>query len=151
MNITDHIPEFRGNIINHKGKGFLMSLDIGLKKIGVAKTDLLWNIAFPYKLIEAKNKLKDIAPLFEEAIGIIIGYPKKFDGQKSELNNFIDEFIKVNIPSNLNILLYNEILTTRIANDRLRSVGMNRKKRNEVDDIIAAQIMLEEIIDKIKY
>ena len=87
----------------------------------------------------------------EQIDKIVLGYPKNMNntiGYKGELSLEFKKMLeqKINIP----ILLQDERLTTKEAENILISNHTRRKKRKQVIDSLAATIILQEYLDKEK-
>jgi putative Holliday junction resolvase len=121
-------------------KPYILGLDLGGRKVGVAKGNIQLKIAVPLTVVEYKN-LIDLATKLNRMIeenqvgGLVIGLPS---GEQEE--RFI-EYIKA-LDLRLPFIFEDETYTTKIANNMLSDLGMKRKKRHMVDDKISAQIIL---------
>ena len=137
--------------INPKGK--IIAIDYGSKKLGLASTDLEILIAVP-KLIYQRTKfdsdkkfLHDLI-INEKVVGLVFGLPLNADGTANEASHKIADFV-ASLELQIPVLFVNEIMTTKHANELLKETGMNRKKRNEIDDKIAAQLILKSFIESL--
>jgi putative Holliday junction resolvase len=66
------------------------------------------------------------------------------DGTKSEQTTIVEKFAeKLEKRTNLPIFFQDERLTSRAADNLLKSFGIKRKNRNESDDLTAASMILE--------
>ena len=129
-------------------------LDIGDKRIGVAVSDPLGNMALPYETYHRKNfneDLKYLANLAKTrgADVIVCGMPVNFDGTVSEqtqkTQSFIEELKKI---TDIPIDLQDERFTTREAQRILIGENMRRDKRKTVVDAVAASFILEDYMRK---
>ena len=131
---------------NNMKSGFLLGIDYGTKKIGISIGQLITKSSRPLKVIykDNINELKNI--IFEWNIEkIIIGYPvhDKIGPIHKEINKFSSE-VKKSIDSDIEIILYNEFLTSELAkNDfaKMRQKGITRKSASDYDDISASIIL----------
>jgi len=129
----------------------ILSLDLGIKSMGICITDELNIIAIPLKNFffeernfdEAINILKDITKKYK--IGtILLGYPLKVGGQKSEITLIVEEFYK-NLKKefiNIKIKLYDERFTTQRGIELLKQKYKDSNKVALYKDMAAAYVML---------
>lgn len=133
----------------------LISIDYGSKKIGIAISNQERNIAMPLNIITEANKKAIIASLLEKieqykACGIVIGLPIDMSGIQTEQTAIVIKFAEELTKSiNLPIYLQDERLTTKAANNFLKSFGIKRKERNNNDDAVAASMILETVLNSI--
>ncbi|WP_341789657.1 Holliday junction resolvase RuvX [Rickettsia endosymbiont of Polydrusus tereticollis] len=134
----------------------LIALDHGTKKIGVALSNQERTIAMPLCVANAINKKAQITTILNliekyKVCGIVIGLPINMSGeigtQAEIVLKFAEDFTK---HTDLPIYLQDERLTTKAANNLLKSFGVKRKERNNNDDVIAASMILETTLDSIK-
>ncbi|MCG6537441.1 MAG: Holliday junction resolvase RuvX [Syntrophales bacterium LBB04] len=131
----------------------VLGLDYGEKRIGVAICDELGLTAQGVAVIERKNKKRDLAALghYVKTYGvekIVIGYPLRLDGTTGIQCEKVDRFIKAlasvfPIP----IMRWDETLTTKDAEEFLRTANVRAKKRKAVVDKIAAGLILQGYLD----
>ena len=131
-----------------------LGLDLGSKTLGVSisKSGL---IASDYALIrhnEEYDKLvtevKDIVE--KEKIDIIVlGLPKNMNNSLGEKANLSIEFKKkLEDATGKEVVLEDERLTTKVANDALIFQDVSRKKRKEIIDTKAAIVILESYLNR---
>ena len=135
-----------------------LGIDLGSKTVGLAMSDLTGTIASTYKTIFFKDEdynstIDEIKQIVEEydIKKIIIGLPKNMNntlGERAlittEYKNMLEE--ELNIP----IIMFDERLTSVISNSILIEADMSRKKRKKKVDSIAAQIILQDYLNKEK-
>ncbi|ABV74793.1 Holliday junction resolvase-like protein [Rickettsia akari str. Hartford] len=134
----------------------LIAIDYGSKKLGIALSNQERSIAMPLNTITEINKKIVITSLLSivekyKVCGVVIGMPIDMSGAVTEQTNmvmkFAEEFTKsINLP----IYLQDERLTTKAANNFLKSFGMKRKDRDNNDDAVAASMILETVLDSMK-
>lgn len=135
--------------------GRALCLDYGLKKTGVAVSDTGWEIATPIKVIETCVLLQKLKKILDEyKVGLlVIGVPIALNGgtngiQQSIVNEFTN---KLQEEINIDILQYDERLSTVAANRFLSESNMNwHKKKNNIDKV-AASFILQGLLDTINY
>ncbi|WPX96607.1 Holliday junction resolvase RuvX [Candidatus Bandiella euplotis] len=125
----------------------VLGIDFGARKSGLAIYNSEIRLAIPTEVFEDIEKnLEVLLTLIKEMDinGIIIGLPLKFDGSIAANAKHIVKFAetlatKAHIPT----ILSDERCTTALANTLLKESNIKRKKRNQIDDIVAACILLE--------
>lgn len=131
--------------------GVRVCLDLGSKRIGVAKCDPAGILASPiavWNSTEVVEKLADLIHEFEP-IEIIIGLPIDLRGEQSIAAQNITEIAKeigqafVSIP----VRLVDERLTTKVARGQLQQSGYTTKSDKGLIDAIAATVLLEDALE----
>ncbi len=134
----------------------ILALDVGQKRIGVAVSDPLGITAQGVGVIARKNIEDDINAVkkFVDEYGadsIVVGMPINMDGTKGESAKKVAEFVET-VSSGLNIpvVTYDERLSTKESERFLIFSDVSRKKRKGVIDKIAAQLILESYLERLK-
>lgn len=131
----------------------ILSVDYGDKRTGIAVCDKLEMLASPVCVITEWNKavlaqkIVDIA-IEKKAELIVVGLPKNMDGSKGFRADSCEELgdtIK-NLTS-IPITFWDERLTTVSAHRILSDNNIRGKKRKNVVDAVAADIILQDFID----
>lgn len=134
----------------------ILALDVGQKRIGVAVSDPLGITAQGVGVITRKNIEDDINEIGKfvneyKADSIVIGMPINMDGTKGESAAKVTEFVEtVNSRLNIPVVTYDERLSTKESEKFLISSDVSRKKRKSVIDKIAAQLILESYLERLK-
>lgn len=135
-----------------------LGLDLGSKTLGIATSDYTKTIASTLKTITFKdeNYASLLEPLGEiirdyEIEKIILGFPKNMDNSIGVRASITLEF-KCMLEDNfgLEVIMEDERLTSVISNQVLIEADMSRKKRKKKVDGIAAQIILQSYLDRMK-
>ena len=131
----------------------ILALDHGTKRIGVAVSDETKTIALPLEYILTEpfalllERLKKI--LSEKEIDLIlIGQPRNMDGSYGPAAQKVEAFVavlKTAIP--VPIKMWDERLTSAMANRALIQGGLRRDQRKEKVDKMAAAILLQSYLD----
>lgn len=130
----------------------LIALDVGTKRIGVAKADSKVRIAVPYPAVEVDEgqEFKKIASLARawDIDSFVLGLPRNSRGEETEQSRYVREFakkLKRSIPT-AKICFQDESLTSVEAEKRLKG----RKKGYKKGDIDseAAAIILQDFLEK---
>ncbi|MBR3634794.1 MAG: Holliday junction resolvase RuvX [Lachnospiraceae bacterium] len=137
----------------------IMGLDLGSKTVGVALSDPMLITAQPLETITRKeeNKLRQTLARIEAIIEeydvskIVLGYPKNMNDSIGERAVISEEFKdKLERRTGLEVILWDERLTTVAADEVLSETGVKRADRKQYIDQIAATFILQEYIDSIK-
>ncbi len=129
----------------------LMALDVGTKRIGVAKADSNVRIAVPYNAIEVDGEeFTKIASLVRawSIDGLVLGLPRNNSGEETAQTKYVREFaakLKKAVPG-LKICFQDESLTSVEAEKRL-SGRKNGFKKGDIDSE-AATIILQDFLEE---
>ena len=132
-----------------------LGLDIGEKRIGIAVSDELGITAQGVSTLYRGNPQDDIrrlAGIIRHWSGekIVVGLPRNMNGtcgpQTQKVKEFIEELI-VEIP--IEIIYWDERLTSVAAERALIEGNVSRKKRKTVIDKIAAVMILQGYLDRV--
>lgn len=138
-----------------------LGIDFGLKRIGISVSDESKSYAFQREhIFNDKDTFEKLIKLikFENVSKIIIGYPLRFNLEKTHSTDDVDKF-KITIENFLKkhsldceIHFLDERLTSSLAQYNLNNSGLSKKKRQEkgILDSISAQIILQDFIDSVK-
>lgn len=138
-----------------------LSLDYGLKRIGVSVSDASKIYAFQRDYFHNDSKfLPSLIDLIksENIIRIIIGRPLRFNSEKTHITDEVDNFSKKLITElkknsiDCEVTFFDERLTSSLAQYNLNASGLSKKKRKDKGNIdtISAQIILQDYLDFIK-
>ncbi len=132
----------------------IMGLDLGDKTIGVAVSDETKLIAQGYSTIKRKSLAKDLNDLAEiinekQINKIVLGLPKNMNNTIGERGNKSIEFAETlkDYFDEMEIVLWDERLTTVSAERVLLEADVKRKKRKSYIDKIAAVFILQSYLD----
>lgn len=147
-----------------KSKRNVIALDIGDKRIGIAVSDPLFIISQAYENYSRKTTQKDIAHIIDliierEANCILYGLPYNMDGsigfQAEKTMHFIKllkkkiHYTNREFSKDIDFISIDERLSSVDAEAILIEADISRKKRKNKVDMLAAQIFLENFIEKI--
>jgi putative holliday junction resolvase len=135
-----------------------LGLDLGSKTLGLAISDVSGLIATSLKTINYSNE--DYNTLTNELAAIItdrsiekliLGFPKNMNNSIGPRAEKTLEFKKIlEDKLNIEVILQDERLTTKLANNMLISADMSRNKRKQVVDKLAASYILQSYLDSMK-
>lgn len=134
----------------------ILGIDYGQKKMGFAISDPSKIIAVPLEVqnfASEDEKLSYIINMLDKhkICGIVIGKPVNMGGSESEGVKKIEKFANlISNSSDLPIFLQDERLSTKAAHSLLKSAGIKRKARDEMDDQISASLILETVINSMR-
>ena len=135
---------------------YIMSVDLGKARTGIALSDNSESFAFPKAVITEYNTEKLVQKICNKAKElcadlIVVGLPKNMDGSLGERANECAEIAKkITEISGIKTELWDERLTTVSAHTALNFTDTRGKKRKETVDAVAATIILEDYLAYLK-
>ncbi|MDI6600720.1 MAG: Holliday junction resolvase RuvX [Thermoanaerobacteraceae bacterium] len=127
----------------------ILGIDLGDKTIGLAVSDPTGLFSQPVKTLNRIGIKKDIEAVKEviteyQIEKIVIGLPRNMNGslgpQSEKIMQFANSLKEV---TGLEVVLWDERLTTVAAEKVLLEADLSRKKRKRVIDSVAASIILQ--------
>jgi putative Holliday junction resolvase len=134
----------------------LIGIDAGTKTLGLALSDITRTIASPLTVIRRTKFKADAAELLRLAAehrvgGFVLGLPTNLDGTAGPRVQATRAFARnLNALSELPILLWDERLSTAAAERTLLEADASRKRRAAVIDKLAAAIILQGALDRMR-
>lgn len=134
----------------------ILGLDFGSKTVGVAVSDELLITAQGVEIVRRKSpsKLRQTLARIEELIEqygvekIVLGYPKNMNNTEGERCEKTKEFKEMlERRTGLEVVLWDERLTTVAADCSMMETGIRRENRKEYVDEIAAIFILQGYLD----
>lgn len=134
----------------------ILGLDFGTKTVGVAVSDELLITAQGVEIIRRKapTKLRQTLARIDELVGeygvekIVLGYPKNMNNTEGERCEKTQEFKEMlEKRTGLEVVLWDERLTTVSADNAMMEMGIRRENRKEYVDEIAAIFILQGYLD----
>jgi len=139
-------------MINHR----VMAIDYGGRRIGIAISDPLQLIAYPYKTIDRKkssNYIDDIKKIIKEkdVKSVVVGYPLTMSGNESEQTKLTLEFIEI-LKTKVDIEIHkcDERLSSQEAKRYLKQQNIKIGHNKEKIDKVSASIILDQFLSTIK-
>ena len=138
----------------------IMGLDFGSKTVGVAVCDPLGITAQTVETITraSENKMRQTLARIEQLIGeyeierIVLGYPKNMNNTVGERGEKTQEFkVALERRTGLEVILWDERLTTVAAERVLSESGVRRENRKKSVDQIAAAMILQGYLDSLQH
>lgn len=134
----------------------LIGIDAGTKTYGLALSDVTRRIASPLETIRRTKFEADMNRLLQltaeqDVCGFVVGYPANLDGSSGPRAQATRAFTRnLNRLSPLPILLWDERLSTAMAERTLLEADQSRKRRAEVIDKLAATVILQGALDRLR-
>jgi len=141
-----------------ESKGRILSVDFGDARTGLAISDetrfLASGIGYisPGGIVKTADEVAKIA-VEQSAGAIVVGHPINMDGSRGPRAERAEEFADLlrDRLSNVPIALFDERMTTMAAARYLNETNTRGKKRKGVIDTLSAQIILQNVLDRLKY
>lgn len=137
----------------HREEGRVLAIDLGTRRMGLAVSDPLRLTAQGLPTYQRQNKRKDLGRLNslvrEYGVSlIVVGNPVNMNGtegtQSAQAREFASELEQ---RMGVAVQLWDERLTSVEANRILDESGVDRNKRAEIVDRVAAVLLLENFLD----
>jgi putative Holliday junction resolvase len=133
--------------------GRILALDYGTKRIGVALSDELGWTAQPLETFERRTLDRDVAHIAalvesHSVERVVLGLPLQLDGREGPAVRAMREFtdkLEGSLP--VPVVLWDERMTTKAAEELLIAADVSRKKRKGIVDRIAAAILLRSYLE----
>ncbi|MDI9489761.1 MAG: Holliday junction resolvase RuvX [Clostridiaceae bacterium] len=134
-----------------------LAIDYGTVRVGLAVSDPLGVIATGIKTLNHKAKtMTDLASEINEVVikenitDLVLGLPKRTDGKVGEKELQVREFAEIlKEITGLDPILYDERYTTVIAQQIMNKTGVKPNRKREIVDQVAAEILLQNYLDKV--
>lgn len=132
----------------------ILGIDFGERRIGVAISDAEGALSTPLLTLPRKDDASALQGLLEivKAEGIealVVGEPRRLDGSRGSAAERAAAFAdKLAQAAGLPCELVDEALTSVAARERLRDAGVDTRRHPERIDAVAAQIILQEALDR---
>jgi putative holliday junction resolvase len=130
--------------------GRIIGIDVGTKRVGLARSDLLRTSANPAGTFSPDEAIAEISKLHQEQpiLAFVIGWPLTTTGEASDATKMVDAYIKKLNRKFPEVPVYkiDERFSSKRAVKTLIDSGTPRKKRREkgrVDQAVAALILQE--------
>jgi putative Holliday junction resolvase len=131
-----------------------LGLDIGSRRVGVALSDSGGTVATPYEVVDRSGDRgrdhRRIAALVDEAGAdvVVVGMPLSLDGSIGPAAQVVlDEIDELRGVLAVEIVTWDERLSTVQAERSLRAGNVRKAKRRRVVDQVAATVILQSWLD----
>lgn len=131
-----------------------IGLDVGERRIGVAKSDPLGITAQPHSCITRSGGLEDLAKIValaedEGAVGFVLGLPLRTDGTRGPEAQRVEAFADaLRRLTALPVEWVDERFTTALALRSLREQGVKGQAQRRRVDQVAASLILQAFLDR---
>lgn len=135
-----------------------LGLDLGTRTLGISISDLTHTIATTYKTIRYQEEdydslIKQLKNIIEEEKieKIILGLPKNMNNTIGESAERCFKFKdKIEKTLKIEVIMQDERLTTIEATNYMIEANISRKKRKTKIDSLAANIILQTYLDRMR-
>lgn len=134
-------------------EGRLLGIDYGRKRVGIAVSTPEQTIASPLETFVRRSPQHDAPHLRKVAdeyrvVGIVVGLPVHMSGDEGELARQARAFGEwLAEVTGLPVRYWDERFTTATAEAHLFAADLPERRRREILDKLAAQIMLQSFLD----
>lgn len=134
----------------------VLALDVGEKRVGLARTDETGTLAVPHGVYVRKGgeeDVKELARLARElgAEVLVAGLPLNMDGTEGKQAQRVREFAEaVAKEARLPLHFVDERWTTEEALRVLREAGLPRRKRKGKADALSAVLILQAWLERVR-
>jgi putative Holliday junction resolvase len=134
----------------------MISIDYGMRRIGIAVTDPLRLIATPLQTITHD----EVIPFFQDYLAkedvfcIVVGDPLELSGRPSEMSRLVGRFIRLlKRYFSLPIYRYDERLTSVMAKKSRYEAGYKKKARRKKAnlDAVSASLLLRSFLEAFRH
>lgn len=133
--------------------GRILAIDYGVKRTGIAVTDILQIIATGLTTIRTADVLDFLNTYVgqEDVDRIVVGFPKQMNGEQSDNAKNVLTFVKqlkAKLPQ-IPVEYYDERFTSVLAHQTMLESGLHKKKRQNkaLVDKISATIILQSYLE----
>lgn len=131
-----------------------LGIDFGERRIGLAISDEAGRLATPLVTLERDNDRRAarriVAIAREQGVArLVLGEPRNLDGTAGEAAERVRRFgRRIAEASGLELEMVDEALTSVEARRRLADAGVDVRRHPERVDQVAAQILLQDALDR---
>lgn len=131
----------------------ILGIDYGVRRVGVAASDLTGTIAMPRVVLtvrDPEDALRQVLAACREAGAerVVVGLPLNMDGSRGEAVERVEQFVaRLRAALPVPVDTWDERLSTSSAERSLLEADLSRRRRREVVDKIAAQVILQSFLD----
>lgn len=134
----------------------ILAVDYGDVRVGLAVSDPLLITAQGLDTFTSNGNDKKLISHISELIKkydinkVVVGNPKNMDGSSSKKSDKIKELLPLLEKLGVDVILWDERLTTVSAYKTMRELNISQKKKNEYADKLAATYILEGYLSSIR-
>jgi len=134
--------------------GRFLGVDVGSKRVGLARTDLLKTVASPIGTFSPKKSIQEIERQIKSegpVYGIVVGWPLTNEGESTDATSLVIDYIKTLEKKfeDIKIFKMDERFTSRQALNIMVKSGVPKKKRSQKGrvDQAAAALILQQFLE----
>ncbi|HEY1047401.1 MAG TPA: Holliday junction resolvase RuvX [Bacteroidia bacterium] len=133
--------------------GRILSIDYGMRRVGLAVTDPLQMFAKPLETIDNKKIVEYLKAYMikEQVETIVLGQPMNMDGGETDATKPVEAFREelIKLFPNIPIVMIDERLTSRMAKQVLIEAGYKKSDRRnkKLVDTVAAALILQTYLE----
>ncbi|TXD37887.1 Holliday junction resolvase RuvX [Lujinxingia vulgaris] len=139
----------------------MLGVDVGTRRVGVAASDPLGTMAMPVETIEVKGvsgaaqRLVELVVQYEAGV-VVVGWPLDMRGREGvavdRVRKFMGAFEKAMVREGreVEVVRWDERLTTTAAERSLIKADVSRQRRKEAIDQVAACHILQGYMDRLR-
>lgn len=128
-----------------------IGLDLGKRRSGLAVSDELGLVALPHSSVDDPEELIGAVDALTKETGasrVVVGLPVGSGGAETEQTRWVREMAAgISQRLGLDVVLWDERLTTREARRRLSEAGHGSRKSRYLADRASAAIILQSYLD----
>ncbi|MGQ0634113.1 MAG: Holliday junction resolvase RuvX [Planctomycetaceae bacterium] len=135
------------------GKGRLMGVDFGQKRVGLALSNPDQTLATPLETLMRRDEKQDARRLKQiardyQVVGLVVGLPVHMSGKEGAQARAARAFGQwVAQETALPVCFHDERYTSAFADELLRELDLTARQRQDRRDRLAAQILLQSYLD----
>jgi len=134
--------------------GRILGVDVGGKRVGLARTDLLRTAANPVGTFSPEDSFIEVERQINESgpyIAIVVGWPLTPDGDPTNATHLAEDYINHLQKKYNHISVYkmDERFSSKEAMEAMRESGVSKKRREEKGrlDQAAAALILQQFLE----
>jgi putative Holliday junction resolvase len=135
----------------------ILAVDWGTRRIGLAVSDSLGVLASTLPTLEIRGEAEAVARVADtirevEADSVVVGLPLTLSGERGEAARAAEHFAALlKAATSVPISMFDERLTSALAERRIREVGGKSRGRKGRVDQHAAMALLESWLARLRY
>jgi putative Holliday junction resolvase len=137
-------------VIQGRGAGRSMGLDVGERRVGVAIGDELGMISSPLTIVQRRDgDLRDLA-MAKGVDRLVVGLPTGLSGREGPQAAVVRQFadaLAAAVGPEIPVVFWDERLTTVVAERMLHESGRRRRRQKGDVDAVAAAVILQGYLD----
>jgi putative holliday junction resolvase len=134
--------------------GRLLGIDVGGKRVGIARTDLLRTVSAPVATFSPEDSFQEVARQIREegpVVGIVVGWPLTPEGESTHATELAADYIRYLEKRYKDIPIYkmDERYSSKEAMQAMKKAGVAKKKREKKGrlDQAAAALILQQFLE----